>query len=122
MLLLVGMLSKSILRTAAVMHVLFSMETPTSIPAEISEAAVKTAECFVNYCLQHAAFLGGRGNFKAAVEDFQQGILKYQTFKRQLRDSGIGEIKMEQSKLSVFYRQQGWARSRRSNHRGEQAQ
>lgn len=68
----VGMLSKfkgQILRTAAVMHVLFHMETPTSIPTEISEAAVKA----VDYCLQHAAFLGGRGDFKTAVDSFQQG-------------------------------------------------
>ena len=72
----VGMLSKSkgqILRTAAVMHALFHMETPTSISAEISEAAVKAADCFVDYCLQHAAFLGGRGEFKTAVDGLEQG-------------------------------------------------
>ena len=74
----VGMLSKSkgqVLRIAAVMHVLFHMETPSTIPSEISEAAVKAADCFVEYCLQHAAYLGGRGDFKAAVDDFQQGNL-----------------------------------------------
>ena len=70
------MLSKSkgqILRTAAVMHVLFHMETPTSIPTEISEAAVKAADCFVDYCLQHTAYLGGRGDLNEAMEGFQKG-------------------------------------------------
>ena len=71
----VGMLSKSkgqVLRIAAVMHVLFHMETPNSIPSELSEAAVNVADCFVDLCLQHAAFLGGRGDIKAAME---QGFL-----------------------------------------------
>ena len=58
------MLSKSkgqVLRVAAVMHVLFNMDSPKNIPSEISEAAVRAADNFVDLCLQHAAFLGGRG-------------------------------------------------------------
>ena len=72
------MLSKSkgqLLRVAAVMHVLFNMETPSSIPQEISEAAVKAADCFVDLCLQHAAFLGGKGNLQEAIEDINKGEL-----------------------------------------------
>ena len=72
------MLSKSkgqVLRIAAVIHVLFHMDTPRSIPMEISEDAVQAADFFVDYCLQHAAYLGGRGDFQSAVEEFQQGAV-----------------------------------------------
>ena len=57
------------------MHVLFHVDTPSDIPVEISEVAVKAADCFVDYCLQQAAYLGGRGDFETAVEEFQQGVL-----------------------------------------------
>ena len=73
----VGMLSKSkgqVLRVAAVMHVLDHMATPSSIPLDISEAAVRAADTFVDYCLQHAAYLGGRGKFREAVEEIHQGL------------------------------------------------
>ena len=73
---IVGMLSKSkgqVLRVAAVMHVLFHMHSPEIIPKEISEDAVKAADCFVDICLQPAAYLGGRGDFQDAV-DIQQGL------------------------------------------------
>ena len=72
----IGMLSKSkgqVLRLAAVMHVIFHMETPTTIPCEISESAVRAADVFVDFCLQHAAYLGGRGDFKEAVCEIEQG-------------------------------------------------
>ena len=70
------MLTKSkgqILRISAVMHVLYHMDTPQNIPVEICEEAVKAADAFVDYCLQHAAYLGGRGDFHTAVEELQQG-------------------------------------------------
>jgi hypothetical protein len=73
---LLEMLSKSkgqILRVAAAIHVLFHMETPNSVPPDISEAAVKASDSFVNYCIQHAAFLGGRGDLKSAVDGFHEG-------------------------------------------------
>ena len=72
------MLSKSkgqLLRVAAVVHVRFNMKTPSSIPQEISEAEVKAADCFVDLCLQHAAFLGGKGNLQEAIEDINKGEL-----------------------------------------------
>ena len=72
-----GMLSKSkgqLLRVAAVMHILFHIDSPDGIPERISENAVKAAECFVDLCLQHAAYLGGRGDFQDAVDDVQQGL------------------------------------------------
>ena len=40
------------------------MDTPNDIPVEISEDAVKAADCFVDYCLQQAAYLGDRGDFE----------------------------------------------------------
>ena len=68
-----GMLSKSkgqVLRVAAVMHVLFHFESQDteSIPLEISESAVKAAGCFVDMCMQHAAYLGGRGDIRDAIK------------------------------------------------------
>jgi len=65
------MLSKSrgqILRVAAVMHVLFHMETPLSIPDTISEDALKAAQNFVEVCNQYAAYLAGRGEISAAIQ------------------------------------------------------
>ena len=62
---------------AAVMHVLFHMDSPDVIPREISEEAVKASDCFVDLCLQHAAYLGGRGDFQEAVDDIQQGLYIY---------------------------------------------
>ena len=48
------MLSKSkglILRVAAVMHVLFHLDSPGEIPTTISEAALKAAQDYVDaYC------------------------------------------------------------------------
>ena len=70
------MMSKSkgqVLRVAAVMHVLFQMDEVPSIPVEISEDAVKAAN--VDYCMQHAAFLGGRGKLSDAIKAIQ-GIVK----------------------------------------------
>ena len=60
-----------VLRVAAVMHVLFHMETPAAIPQEISEEAIKAADLFVDFCIQHAAFLGGRGKVEDAIADIQ---------------------------------------------------
>ena len=70
------MLSKSkgqLLRVSAVMHVLFNIDNPSLIPQEISEDAVKAADSFVDICLQHAAYLGGKGNFQEAIEDINKG-------------------------------------------------
>ena len=74
-----GMLSKSkgqILRVATVLHVLFNMEAPDSIPTELSEQSVKAAENFVDVCLQHAAYLGGRGQIQEEIEGIK-GTFKF---------------------------------------------
>ena len=55
------------------MHVLFNIDNPSLIPLEISEDAVKAADSFVDICLQHAAYLGGKGNFQEAIEDINKG-------------------------------------------------
>ena len=71
-----GMLSKSkgqLLRVAAVMHVLFNLDNPSDIPQEISEAAVKAADSFVELCLHHAAYIGGKGKLEEAIEDISKG-------------------------------------------------
>ena len=66
------MLSKSrgqILRVAAVLHVLFHLDTPLEIPKEISEQALLAAQNFVELCNQYTAFLAGRGE---AVESIHK--------------------------------------------------
>jgi hypothetical protein len=71
-----GMLSKSkgqILRVSAVLHVLFHIDTPLSIPQAISEDAVKAADSFVDLCLQRAAFLAGRGNMQEGIPPWGLG-------------------------------------------------
>ena len=70
------MLSKSkgqILRVAAVLHVLFHIDTPLEVPSKISEDAIKAADNFVDLCLQHAAYLAGREKISEAVDGIQEG-------------------------------------------------
>ena len=65
------MLSKSkgqILRVAAVFNVLFKLDDPGSIEEEISQNALAAADNFVSTCLQHAAFMAGRGPFQDAIK------------------------------------------------------
>ena len=54
----------SLLRVAAVMHVLFNMDKP-QIPEEISEHAIKAAKSFVDLC--PSAYLGGKGDLYISV-------------------------------------------------------
>lgn len=69
------MLSKSkgqILRVSAIMHVLFHIDTPLEIPSIISDVAIKAADNFVDMCIQHAAFIAGRGEVQEAIDCVQQ--------------------------------------------------
>ena len=59
------------------MHVLFNKDTPDNIPQQISEEAVIAADCFVDLCLQHSAFLAGKGNIQKAVEEITQGMTHF---------------------------------------------
>lgn len=71
-----GMLSKSkgqILRVAATLHVLFNIETPLDIPSEITTAAIKAAINCVDVCIQHAAYLAGRGGIEETIEEITKG-------------------------------------------------
>lgn len=64
------MLSKSkgqLLRVAAVLHVLFYLDSVDDIPSLISERALKAADNFVSVCLQHAAYMAGRGLMEDAI-------------------------------------------------------
>jgi len=70
------MLSKSkgqILRVSAVLHVLFHINTPMAIPDVIGVDAVKAAIDLVDVCIQHAAFLAGRGNLQQTIAELAQG-------------------------------------------------
>ena len=74
------MLSKSkgqILRVAATLHVLFHIEKPMDIPTTISDAAIEAAIDLVDVCIQHAAFLAGRGE----VDDMIDEIVKSKQLK-----------------------------------------
>ena len=72
----IGLLSKSkgqIIRIAATLHVLFNIETPLAIPTVISDAAIKAAINLVDVCIQHAAFLAGRGDVEETVQEMIKG-------------------------------------------------
>jgi hypothetical protein len=70
------MLSKEkgqILRVAASLHVLFNIDTPHTISQEISDDAVKAAVDLVDVCIQHAAFLAGRGDVEETIQGLVEG-------------------------------------------------
>ena len=70
------MLSKSkgqILRVSASLHALFHVETPLVIPDIIGADAIKAAINLVNVCIQHAAFLAGRGDVNETIEELERG-------------------------------------------------
>ena len=67
----IEMLSKNkglILRVAAGLHVAFCMETPGSIPEELSVPSIRAAQDFVNMCCQHTIYIGSRGNLRYKSE------------------------------------------------------
>ena len=41
------------------------------VVGSISEAAIKAAVSFVELCLQHACYLGGRGDITEEIEDLK---------------------------------------------------
>ena len=55
------------------LHVLFNIETPLAIPTVISDAAIKAAINLVDVCIQHAAFLAGRGDIDETVQEMMKG-------------------------------------------------
>ena len=83
---IVGMLSKAkvqILQVAAYMHVLFSdfkdhedkdiIPTVHQILPEISEAAIVSAQNFVEICCQHCVFLSGKGILHNEIKRYSEG-------------------------------------------------
>ena len=74
------MLSKAkgqVLRVAASLHVLFNIDTPLTIPQEISDAAIKAAVDLVEVCIQHATFLAGRGDVDKAIQGLVEGTTNH---------------------------------------------
>ena len=70
------MLSKSkgqVLRVAATLHVLFHIDTPLEIPTVIGVNAITAAINVVDVCIQHAAFLAGRGDIDEQIEEMEKG-------------------------------------------------
>jgi hypothetical protein len=72
------MLSKSkgqILRVAATLHVLFNIHQPGVISEEISNPAIEAAINLIDVCIQHAAYLAGRGDVLVRIEELLKGKL-----------------------------------------------
>ena len=71
------MLSKSrghVLRLAAVLHMLFFIESPEEdLDDEISEAAVKAAVNIVQVACQQTAFIAGKGTLSEEMEKYKTG-------------------------------------------------
>ena len=73
---ILGMLSKpkeQLLRVAFSLIVLINRHNPFDTSQSISEEAVRAAENFVDLCLQHAAYLAGRGDIQEAILAMQPG-------------------------------------------------
>lgn len=69
-----GILSKSrgqVLRVAAVLHTLFSIEKE-NIPDEVSDAALQAAVDFVCVSCQQTAYVAGRGPIDEEIERLNQ--------------------------------------------------
>ena len=60
--------------TFPTLHVLFHRQNPLKIPVTLSEEAVKAAENFVELCVQHAAYLAGRGAIEEAIQAMHPGL------------------------------------------------
>lgn len=77
------MLSKSrghVLRLAAVLHMLFSIESPDeNLDEEISEEAIKAAVNIVQVACQQTAFIAGKGTLTEEMEKYKTGksLLKH---------------------------------------------
>ena len=71
-----GILSKSrgqMLRVAAVLHTLFSIENENmSVPDEVSDAALKAAVDFVSVSCQQTVYVAGRGPIDEEIERLNQ--------------------------------------------------
>lgn len=76
----IGILSKSrgqVLRVAAVLHTLFSIENDNmNVPDEVTDDALKAAVDFVCVSCQQTAYVAGRGPIDEEIERLNQpGII-----------------------------------------------
>lgn len=70
-----GFLSKAkgqTLRVAVCLHILFNIESPNTIPAEISKDALKAAINFTDVCCMHASLITGRGKCQLSEGEVTQ--------------------------------------------------
>ena len=64
---------------AAVLHVLFHLDTPLNIPEAIFDQALLAAQNFVELCNQYTTFLAGRREIAEAIDNIQnaaKGIMQ----------------------------------------------
>jgi len=77
-----GILSKSrgqVLRVAAVLHTLFSIENEDkNVPNEVSDVALKAAVDFVCASCQQTAYIAGRGPIDEEIERMNQLDITYE--------------------------------------------
>lgn len=77
-----GILSKSrgqVLRVAAVLHTLFSIENENmNVPDEVSDTALKAAVDFVCVSCQQTAYIAGRGLIDEEIERLNQSGITYE--------------------------------------------
>lgn len=57
---------------ATVFHVLFNIENPENVALQISEESLVAADNFVSVCLQHAAYIAGRGLLQDAIQQAEE--------------------------------------------------
>ena len=58
---------------AAVLHVIFHLDTPLEISQDISDAAIVAAHDLVSVCIQHAAYLAGRTDVDNEIDTMIEG-------------------------------------------------
>ena len=58
---------------AAVLHVIFHLDTPLEISEDISDAAIVAAHDLVSVCIQHAAYLAGRTDVDNEIDTMIEG-------------------------------------------------
>jgi hypothetical protein len=58
---------------SSVLHVLFHIDAPLDISAVISVEAIKAAINMTDVCIQHAAYLAGRGDVDDLIQELTKG-------------------------------------------------
>ncbi len=55
------------------MHIVFHLETPRTIPTQLSAGAIEAAKDFVDMCCQHVVYISGKGDIPDVILQLQTG-------------------------------------------------